>query len=265
MSFILDALRKSEHERERSALPGISDAPIVKPPPSKLPWILGGVGLLLVLNVIVLLVVLLRPAKTEAPTDAADARAPAASPAPGSSTVPAGATTGATVPEMQGIPGALPVPATAARDVRPLTAEADGADAAAEPLDVPPIERDPTLYEDAAPAVIAPPRTPRPAVVRAAEPPVDAPARELPRAAPPARTTGVPSIDDLAPQATAGLPQLSINLHVYSSEPAQRFVMLNGRRYVDGAQLQEGPTLERITPDGVILNHRGLRFLLPRP
>ena len=37
------------------------------------------------------------------------------------------------------------------------------------------------------------------------------------------------------------------------------------RRYVDGAQLQEGPTLERITPDGVILNHRGLRFLLPRP
>ena len=45
---------------------------------------------------------------------------------------------------------------------------------------------------------------------------------------------------------------------------AERFVVVNGRRYQEGATLQEGPTLERITPDGVILNHRGLRFLLPR-
>jgi hypothetical protein len=36
------------------------------------------------------------------------------------------------------------------------------------------------------------------------------------------------------------------------------------RKYTEGQALKEGPTLERITPDGAILNQQGLRFLLPR-
>lgn len=256
MSFILDALRKSEHERERSSLPGIADAPIVKPPPSKLPWILGALGVLLALNVIVLLVVLLRPAKTD--ESAATTSVERASSTGGAATQ---APASAPLPPTAGIPGAVPVPPTAARDVRPLTAEAEFADESAESLDVPPVESDPMLDDEAAPVVVVPPRTP---AVRTAPSASAATERVPPRAADPARTSGVPSINDLAPQATAGLPQLAINLHVYSPDPAQRFVVLNGRRYVDGAQLQEGPTLERVTPDGVILNHRGLRFLLPR-
>jgi general secretion pathway protein B len=279
MSFILDALRKSEHERERSTLPGIADAPIVKRPPSKLPWMLGGVGVLLALNVVVLLVVLLRPAKTETGANGPVGPPPAATPlghaggapdpAASMGAVPAAAASPAPLPAA-GVAGAVPVPATAARDVRPLSAEADAPVESGEPLDVPPVQRDPTLDADAVPAAVAPPHVARTPAGRAAEPLAPSareaqPSAPPPRAAAPVRTTGVPSIDDLAPQATAGLPQLSINLHVYSPDPAQRFVMLNGRRYVDGAQLQEGPTLERITPDGVILNHRGLRFLLPRP
>jgi general secretion pathway protein B len=62
----------------------------------------------------------------------------------------------------------------------------------------------------------------------------------------------------------AGLPRLNIDLHVYSGEPAQSFVMLNGQRLHEGGQLREGPILERITPDGVILNYQGTRFLLRR-
>ncbi|MBS0395827.1 MAG: general secretion pathway protein GspB, partial [Proteobacteria bacterium] len=71
-------------------------------------------------------------------------------------------------------------------------------------------------------------------------------------------------IHQLPAQATAGLPVLNIDLHVYSADPAQRFVVINGQREREGGQLKEGPTVERITPDGAILNHQGTRFLLPR-
>jgi hypothetical protein len=40
---------------------------------------------------------------------------------------------------------------------------------------------------------------------------------------------------------------------------------VNMHKYVEGQSLSEGPTVERITPEGVILNRQGLRFLLPRP
>jgi len=46
--------------------------------------------------------------------------------------------------------------------------------------------------------------------------------------------------------------------------PAERFVFVNMRKYVEGQTLAEGPTLEEITTDGVVLNHRGTRFLLPK-
>ena len=41
MSFILDALRKSEHERQRSAVPGLSQVPLATPEPQLPRWALG--------------------------------------------------------------------------------------------------------------------------------------------------------------------------------------------------------------------------------
>ncbi len=61
MSFILDALRKSEHERERRALPGLVEAPATRVVRPSLAWILGGVGVLLAVNAAILAWVLLRP------------------------------------------------------------------------------------------------------------------------------------------------------------------------------------------------------------
>jgi general secretion pathway protein B len=76
---------------------------------------------------------------------------------------------------------------------------------------------------------------------------------------------GVPGLDDLPPSATAGLPVLNLDLHVYGPDAAKRFVFINNRRYVEGNSTPEGIRIERITPDGVILDHRGVRFLLARP
>jgi general secretion pathway protein B len=76
-------------------------------------------------------------------------------------------------------------------------------------------------------------------------------------------TEVLPTLNDLTASGTA-LPQLHLDIHVHSGNPAERFVFVNMRKYVEGQTLNEGPAVERITDEGVILNHRGLRFLLPR-
>jgi general secretion pathway protein B len=73
----------------------------------------------------------------------------------------------------------------------------------------------------------------------------------------------LPTLDDLTASGTT-LPELHLDIHVSSANPAERFVFVNMRKYVEGQTLNEGPAVERITAEGVILNHRGLRFLLPR-
>ena len=215
MSFILDALRKSEHERERRAVPGlvgVQRAPTLR---SRLPWALAAVGLLLAVNGAVLLYVLLRPAA-----------------------VPA-ATIGAAPPRTGGEPTLEP-PAAVARPatpplVRPLASEVASADPA---LDVP----EPPLA-GGTPALPAP----RPATPRA----VDADA-------------GLPTVRELPTAVAASLPPLHLDLHVFSSDRAQRFVIINGQRLREGGQLQEGLALVQITPRGAVLDFRGTRFLLQR-
>lgn len=46
MSFILDALRKSEHERQRSTVPGLSHVPLATPTAHLPRWALAVIGLL---------------------------------------------------------------------------------------------------------------------------------------------------------------------------------------------------------------------------
>ena len=60
------------------------------------------------------------------------------------------------------------------------------------------------------------------------------------------------------------LPELHLDVHVYATKPSDRFVYINMRKYHEGNTLQEGPVLERIRRDGVVLEYQGLRFVLPR-
>jgi Type II secretion system protein B len=39
-------------------------------------------------------------------------------------------------------------------------------------------------------------------------------------------------------------------------------VFINGRKYVEGDRLAEGPELLTIAPNGAVLRHLGQRFLL---
>ena len=74
----------------------------------------------------------------------------------------------------------------------------------------------------------------------------------------------LPSISEINLTGEQSLPDLHLDVHVYATKPAERFVYINMRKYREGSTLEEGPILERIRRDGVILNFHGLRFLLPR-
>jgi len=77
-------------------------------------------------------------------------------------------------------------------------------------------------------------------------------------------TEVLPSINEINLIGQQALPPLHLEVHVYATNPADRFVYINMQRYREGATLAEGPVLERIRRDGVVLNYNGLRFVLPR-
>lgn len=223
MSFILDALRKSELERQRQSGPSIAELPIARDD-RRMPLALLAIGVLLAVNAGVLLYFMLRPEK---PVVAAIETTPAPVAAAPATAAPIASAPAATAP--QPLPAELP-PATDA------TLGDEGAPIApAMPDASPPPAPDPTLLPGAS-VTYAP-----------------APAADNP-----------PSIDQLPAQATAGMPALSVDLHIYTDDPAKRAVFINGRRYQRGAVLAEGPTVEEITREGVVLSYHGQRFQLPR-
>ena len=222
MSFILDALRKSELERQRQSGPSIAELPVARDN-RRMPLALLVIGVLLAVNAAVLLYFMTRDGK--------DATA-AAEPAPAIAATQIAAAPVAVAP--------MPQPATgpAAAATEPGTQPEDTLAAEAGPTmdaTAPPPAPDPTLLPDA---------------------PVTYATSHVDQSA--------PSIEELPAQATAGLPELSVDLHIYAEDPAKRAVFINGRRYQRGGVLPEGPTVEEITRDGAVLSYRGQRFLLPR-
>ena len=79
------------------------------------------------------------------------------------------------------------------------------------------------------------------------------------RPAPEGGSPSMPSADELA---SAGVPTLNLDLHVYTSRPAERLVFINSHKYREGDTLAEGPVVQQITPRGVVLEYGGRSYLL---
>ena len=75
---------------------------------------------------------------------------------------------------------------------------------------------------------------------------------------------GVPLYQDWATTPGTHVPQLRLDLHVYAARPEERFVMINMKKLREGDSLPEGVRVESITPEGAVLSYNGSRFLLPR-
>jgi hypothetical protein len=73
-----------------------------------------------------------------------------------------------------------------------------------------------------------------------------------------------PTLTELLLDGSLSLEPLRMDLHVYSSNPAERFVFINNARYREGERLAAGPAVEQITDIGVILSYQGRDFLLTR-
>jgi general secretion pathway protein B len=58
------------------------------------------------------------------------------------------------------------------------------------------------------------------------------------------------------------LPAMTLNIHVFSELPEERFVLINGERYVSGDELVDGAQLVDIRREGAVVDYRDYRFLL---
>ncbi len=61
------------------------------------------------------------------------------------------------------------------------------------------------------------------------------------------------------------LPEMKVNVFAYSADPSERFVIVNMDKYRAGQRIADGPVLQEITADSMILKFSGKRFRLERP
>jgi general secretion pathway protein B len=271
VSFILDALRKSEHERQRNTGPGLAEVPVVAPRPRSNVWATAAVALLVVNLVAVGVLMLRRAQKDEAPAAAASAATAPTAPTAGVAAAQPPGTGSAANPML------APVTQAPATPTSPPPLEQRGApvDPGRNPLAAEigggsPAGLDPAVADGAAAVRAGPPAVMRKNPVRpgsvvyapvpeATDGPYTPPAA-APAAAPAPAAEAMPTADEVT--ARGGLPELHLDLHVYATSPQQRFIFVNSRKYREGETLQEGPLIEQITPDGAVLNFRGSRFKL---
>lgn len=55
-----------------------------------------------------------------------------------------------------------------------------------------------------------------------------------------------------------------IDVHVYSEEPARRFVLVELKKYREGDELRDGARIEKILEHSIQLNYQGTRFRLEK-
>jgi general secretion pathway protein B len=271
VSFILDALRKSEHARQKQTGPGLAEVPVVVTKPKTNVWATAAIALLVV-NLVAVGVLLLRRANDPAPV-AAPALAPATttvSAAPTARVTSSPASPAGTEPTLS--PTAVPPAATPTQPALAPRAPAGGRNPLAEEVGDSVEAVDPSVAAAAAAVPSGPPAVTRKGVAPARRGTVVyAPvpeATDLPYTPPPAAAPApAPTADDNLPAADevtarGGLPALHLDLHVYASAPQQRFIFVNSRKYREGEALQEGPVVEQITASGAVLSYRGARFKL---
>jgi hypothetical protein len=62
-----------------------------------------------------------------------------------------------------------------------------------------------------------------------------------------------------------GVPEMVVNVHLYSANEAENLVYINDRHVRKGDRIEGGVKLKAIVHDGVVLDHGGTKFKLPRP
>ncbi len=234
MSYILDALKRSERERrgQGRAKDPLLEGAAPSPAPSRPLWpVLLGLALLANAGVLAGYLLLREPASPPPPHTAAPVRqAPAAQPSP---------------PQAPPRTQEAPSPARTEGPAQP-------------PDPPPPASASPEPPRPAAPADAEPP--PQQAATRSA--PAAEPSASPAPASPSAPWESLPYLEELPAEFRSSVPEMTVDVHVFTDDPARRFILLDLRRYREGDQLPSGARLLHITPEGIALAWQGRRFRL---
>lgn len=246
MSYILDALRKADAERERGSVPDLhaqllplGSAEVEAEPARASPLLWLGAGVLLAVAAGATWWAFGDGASdVPVPLAAAPlASAPAAAAAPAASAPATGPSAAAEAP------AAPPQAATRPEPAIPQAAPK----AAARPR-----------ITANAPAAAAP--KPRPKATVAAQPAPAPPSPLVPPPAPPAR---LPTLADLPGDLRQQVPPLVIGGSVYSPQASVRMVIVNGQVFQEGNTLAPELKLEQIRQKTAVFSIRGQPFEVP--
>jgi len=259
MSYILDALRRadSERERERGGVPGLNAQPV---PAGSLDaggsrrgkaWIWVAIGITLGLAVPLAWRFLgsHEAAAPEAPTGARAAVSGQVLPPPAPPVDPAATPVPPISTQASDLPGA-PRPAP------PV--------ATAPPAAPPPIQSPPRPVTAKAAVATARPTTglePGRTAPPATRPAAQAPARAAPPPAAPVATP-LPRLAELPEDVRRDVPSLAFGGSIYSELPKQRMVILNGQVLREGDAITGELAVDEIRPKSAVLRIRDRRFEL---
>jgi general secretion pathway protein B len=262
MSYILEALRKSDQQRQRGAAPTLLAVQTTEVAP-KQPTLLAYGLLAAVLVGAGVVIGWLRPWQTEqaAPEPPKSfAAKPLESTPREPEPAPSAAAPQTSAPELQ-TTQAEPAPSEMAPQaklqgkLKTATRPVEAASASSEKTPRP----KGNLPVRAKPETDGPPReadaaAPGRAAAPAPERPVDLAAANA------AGEQAVISMAELPPQIREALPAMTISVHGYSDNPAGRLVGINSRILREGDSVVPGLELQQITPDGMIFSYKGYRF-----
>ncbi len=206
MSFILDALKKSETDRQQQSSAEFAAVPTSHDTPSIPRW-LWVVGILLAINLAVLVGLLFKP-------------------------------------------NAVPVASSPPATEKILVLE-EASQPSFEERAVVARQNPPEQQIASSEPVLAQRESVRPVLI--SQDPSSIPSGEI-----------YPSFQEVRVNGSIDLPDLHLDIHVFSAVPKDRFVFINMSKLREGSRLAEGPVVSKITPDGVVLRHLGQTFLLPR-
>jgi general secretion pathway protein B len=261
MSYILDALKKSEQERKQGKVPDLDSFRDSSPPRSNqrtLVYLLAG-SLLIFIVGINFWALFARTAPPPAPVAATASQKKGLEEA--AAAPPAAGRIAQTV-ETEGDETSIAKTAQndiLGREVAPEQAEETRADQA-----ITQTARAPEVPEAAEPTM----RTAAGSAGQNNPSPETAEGFESEPAEPPFEELGedsgkiTVSYSDLPINIRNALPELSIAAHYYSNSPSSRMASINGRIMRQGQKIAEGLTLKEINEEGVVFSYGKYRFSL---
>lgn len=259
MSYILDALRKSDQQRQQGATPTLMSVPLAIPEPRQRTWS-WRVALAALLFIMGILVGWWRPWHADLPQPVARPETPAAEIA--------------VQPLDANAPSLTPAPLSAPPMSHDFGNETERTKMADRPPQSPPVAPVAAI-PGSAPAVSQGAVEPTVAVVAdnlraTAVKPATAAPQESGAAASGKQVSSEPNSAtteqkiltraELTVSIQQEIPKLSVSLHAYSSKPKDRLVGVNDQLLHEGDTLSPGLILEQITPQDMIFSYKGFRF-----